>query len=128
MAYYNTGFQYQNPYQQQVMNQQQQLMAQQAQTQSSGLINVPNEAFAFNYPVAPGNSVMFKDESLPLVYVKTMGLSQFDQPTFEKYRLVKEDASAPQPVQDNVEYALKSDLEEIKAEINNLKDSITKGE
>lgn len=120
MAYFNTGFPYQNPYQQPMLNAQPQI-------QNSGMISAPNEAFAFNYPVAPGNSVTFKDESLPFVYVKTMGLSQFDSPAFEKYRLVKEDATVNQQPPASPEYALKSDLESLKTEIETFMKSMKEG-
>ena len=60
------------------------------QIQNGGFIPVASETDARNYPVAPGNSVTFKDDKLPYVYVKTMGFSQLDRPVFEKYRLVKE--------------------------------------
>ncbi len=117
MAYYNPGFQSANPYQQQLMNQAQQMMNPQPQIQNSGLIPAPNEAYALNYPVAPGNSVSFISEDKNYLFVKTMGLSQFDQPNFEKFRLVKEEdpAEAPQ------DYALKSDLEALRDDIEILK-------
>ena len=62
-------------------------------TQQSPFISVRNEMEARNYPVAYGNSVTFKDENAPFVYSKTMGFSQLDEPVFEKYRLIKEDAT-----------------------------------
>lgn len=66
---------------------------QQLQVQNGGWVSVPSEDVARNYPVAPGNSVSFKDENRPYVYVKTMGYSQLDRPVFEKFRLVKESDS-----------------------------------
>ena len=83
---------------------------------------------ARNYPVAPGNSVTFKDETSPYVYTKTQGFSQLDRPVFEKYRLVKEE-DAPD-VQPNVheQYALQSDLELIRKEIAELRKSMNEGE
>jgi hypothetical protein len=71
-----------------------QLPFQQQQTQQTGLISVRSELEARNYPIAPGNSVTFKDETAPYVYTKTMGFSQLDMPVFEKYRLVKEEEQA----------------------------------
>ena len=62
--------------------------------QSFGFTPVHGEDEARNYPVAPGNSVTLKDESSPFIYVKTMGFSPFDKPIFEKFRLVKEEATA----------------------------------
>ena len=68
-----------NPY----MYQQQPQMAQ------NGFVSVRNIEEAYNYPVAPGNSITFKDENSPFVYTKTKGFSPLEQPVFEKYRLVK---------------------------------------
>lgn len=86
------------------------------QQYQSGLISVRNEMEARNYAIAPGNSLMFKDENGPYVYVKSMGNSQFDQPVFEKFRLVKEEANVPQQVA-QPEYVLKSEFEELRNEI-----------
>lgn len=61
------------------------------QVQNSGLVSVRSIEEAMRYPVAPGNSVTFKDETAPYVYTKTMGFSQFDRPVFEKYRIIKEE-------------------------------------
>ena len=135
MAMYNSGYQYlpgpspaaMDPYRQQMLNNHLQQINMQPQIQNSGFILAPNEEYAFNYPVAPGNSVSFKDENKPYVYVKTMGLSQFDQPTFERYRLVKEEdpVATPQPAG---EYALKSDLDAIRADIETIKKSLHESE
>ena len=62
------------------------------QQNTNNLIAVRSEAEARNYPIAPGNSITFKDETAPFVYTKTMGASPLDQPRFDKYRLVKEEA------------------------------------
>lgn len=112
MAFYNpysnTGW---DPYQQ--YQQYQQTAAQAVQ---SGIIPVRSEAEARNYPVAPGNSIVFKDENAPYIYVKTKGFSQFDSPSFEKYRLQKED---PSPAQGDA-YAMKSELAILAAKINEM--------
>jgi hypothetical protein len=137
-----------NPYYQQMQNaammQQNQQMqpTQQAQAQQmqqptiqqSGFVLVPSEQEARNYPVAPGNSVTFKDENAPYCYVKTMGFNQLDRPTFERYRLVKEDgpvtAQNASTSADSVEwdkntaYALKSDLGAIWSEIDAIKEKL----
>jgi len=63
---------------------------QQAQSNQTSFIGVQNEQEARTYPVAPGNSITFRDESQPYIYTKAMGYSPLDRPTFEKYRLVKE--------------------------------------
>lgn len=82
-------YQYQTPYQQNY----QQGYQQAGQIQSGGLVSVRSVEEAFNYPVAPGNSITFKDETQPFVYTKTKGFSPLEQPVFEKYRLVKVDDS-----------------------------------
>ena len=115
-------------------NQQQQAQMQQPQIQNGGFIQVHDENEARNYPIAPGNSVTFKDENAPYVYTKTMGFSQLDRPIFEKYRLVKEEdiqAAQNQPISaansqqtNNIDYALKTDLTALQTEIDALKQRI----
>ena len=143
--YYNQP----NPYYQQMQNQammqqnqqmqnaqQQSQQMQQPAIQQSGFVLVQSEQEARAYPVAPGNSITFKDESQPYCYVKTMGFNQLDRPTFERYRLVKEDmpaeaaesATTAQTQQEKatVDYALKADLKAVWVEIEALKEKISK--
>lgn len=133
---------YQQMQQQQAMMQQNQQMQQAQQNQpvqqptiqQSGFVLVPSEQEARNYPVAPGNSVTFKDENAPYCYVKTMGFNQLDRPTFERYRLVKEDSPVTaQNVPTSADsaggskdtaYALKSDLAAIWSELDALKEKV----
>ena len=98
------------------------------QQSQSPFITVRSEAEARNYPVAYGNSVTFKDETSPYVYCKTM-FSQFDKPSFEKYRLVKEDTPEEEPKKecgcDNLKkqmLELQTDITSLWKEIDNLKD------
>lgn len=136
-----------NPYYQQMQNQammqqnqqmqnaqQQSQQMQQPTIQQSGFVLVPSEQEARNYPVAPGNSITFKDENAPYCYVKTMGFNQLDRPTFERYRLVKEDspvtaqnaptiANSAEGSKDTA-YALKSDLTAIWSELDALKEKV----
>lgn len=136
-----------NPYYQQMQNQammqqnqqmqnaqQQSQQMQQPTIQQSGFVLVPSEQEARNYPVAPGNSITFKDENAPYCYVKTMGFNQLDRPTFERYRLVKEDspvtaqnsptsADSAEGSKDTA-YALKSDLGAIWGEIDAIKEKL----
>ena len=103
--------------------------------QSGGFVLARDEAYARNYAVAPGVSIMFKDEQKPYVYEKRMGFSQFDVPTFVKYRLVREEEPAQesqnaptsgenQEAEKNTGYALAADLEALRGEIAQLKESI----
>ena len=55
---------------QQMQNaQQQSQQMQQPAIQQSGFVLVPSEQEARNYPVAPGNSITFKDENAPYCYL-----------------------------------------------------------
>lgn len=141
-SYYPGTYQmnyYGNPYQTQMVQQPPQTQPvqriAQPTIQQSGFVLVPSEQEARNYPVAPGNSVTFKDENAPYCYVKTMGFNQFDRPTFERYRLVKEDSVATAqnvPTSaDNAEgsnkdttQVLKSDLVAIWGEIYAIKEKL----
>lgn len=107
----------------------------QPQIQNGGFISVRSEQEARSYPIAPGNSVTFKDENMPYVYVKTMGFSQLDSPNFEKFRLVKEEevqaqqsTSGENRQTNNIDYALKADLVSLQGafatEIETLKKQI----
>lgn len=141
---YNPYQQYQPNFQQQMQNQpnyQQSQQPIQQQIQNGGFVSVHNENEARNYPIAPGNSVTFKDENAPYVYTKTQGFSQLDRPVFEKYRLVKEEEYQPQQVAQNapasaekteqasnIDYALKSDLRALWDEIEALKKQMPKSQ
>ena len=131
-----------NPYgyqqmKQQAQQNQAQAQAQQAQrpTVQQGFVLVQSEQEARSYPVAPGNSITFKDESGPFCYVKTMGFSQLDRPTFERYRLVKEEdaqepVSAPQSGEasgqgSGIAYALQSDVDKLWDELEAVKAKLT---
>lgn len=87
------------------------------QKPQTGFVVVGTEDEALKYPMAPGNSIMFKVESQPIVIEKTMGFSQLDSPVIAKYRLVKEDA--PEPTE-APEYALKEDIDSIREEIDKI--------
>lgn len=119
---YQMPVQYQTPFQQQQQQQQ--------QIQNGGFISVRNESEARSYPVAPGNSITFKDETAPYVYTKTMGFSQLDQPIFEKYKLVKEEdpnnvrATVVDEAIDNaIQKKLEGQIDQLWKEVNSLKES-----
>lgn len=110
--------------------QNQQFVPQVQQYTTPTIVSVRSEAEARNYPVGLGNSVIFKDENQPFIYSKAMGYSQLDRPTFEKYRLVKEEIAEIQPVEaqteNDKEYALKSDLEPILEQIKAIQEEMKK--
>lgn len=108
------------------------------QIQNGGFIPVPSEDVARNYPVAPGNSVTFKNENAPYVYTKTMGFSQLDRPIFEKYKLVREED--PEPTQEatpvpkcncgetieQLKQEFEGKIENLRGEVDALKEQLSK--
>lgn len=121
-------YQQQPPYQM-PMQQQQQV----PQIQNGGFVSVRNEAEARSYPVAPGNSITFKDETSPYVYTKTMGFSQLDRPIFEKYKLVKEEDSedtraiiADEVIDNSIQKKLEGQISQLWKEVNALKETTTR--
>ena len=113
--------QYYNPYVQQM----QQAPVMPIQNTSS-IVNVRSEDEARNYPIAPGVSMTFKNENAPYIYTKTMGLSQFDRPIFEKYRYEKEASYEPQnePLSaqpnENTINDLRAEIDDLKARLDAL--------
>jgi hypothetical protein len=101
---------------------------QSSQIQNGGFVVVKDITEAQNYPVAPGNSVTFKNENQPYIYTKTLGFSQLDQPIFETFRLVKEEqnfnADKKEHELEVVEYLSISQGEEIKSEMSKLKSEL----
>ena len=117
------------------MQQPQQNVQTSSQIQNGGFIIVKDINEAINYPVAPGNSVTFKNENQPYIYTKTLGFSQLDQPIFETFKLVKEEKQLQEePVAETgpgmtyltLEEAqiLKGEIDGLKAEVQFLKDLI----
>lgn len=131
MAYNNlfpTGYQqmyYPQQYQQPMQQMAQPVQQVQQQVQNGGVVNVQNEQEARDYLVANGTSVTFIDTNNKKIYIKTKGFSNFDNPTFEKYKLIKDEEETPaqQPV---TEYANKTDLEKVESEIEKIKEEINK--
>lgn len=97
----------------------------QQQIQNGGLVSVRSINEARNYPVAPGNSVTFKDENSPYIYTKTMGFSQLDRPIFEAFRLIKEDFTTETETKPT-DY--RQEIDELKMEIEKLKKMIMEEE
>ena len=126
---YNPNF----PYNQQPMNNQfqnQPMISRNYMTpQETIFIPVHSDLEVINHPVAPGNSVYFKHETEPKIYIKSMGLSQFDTPKVIKYRLEEEslvvnanttDNSAETKPKEQPKYVLFDDLKPTFDEIDRL--------
>ena len=92
----------------------------QVQQQSPTIISVRDEDEARCYPVAPGVSLTFKNETAPYIYTKTMGLNQFDRPVFEKYRYEREEAPAEMPIQHDSCAEIREAIETINARLDAL--------
>lgn len=108
---------------QQAMQQGQQAGQQAVQPQAGGFVRVQNENAARMYPVAPGSSVTFIDDNAPYCYVKTMGASQLETPTFVRYRLVREEDPPAQPVAVPA-YATRADIDALRNDMTLLKAQI----
>lgn len=116
---------------QQMPQMQQQMPPQYMQPQKEerfGIISVNGEKQARDWPLAPGSSLTFKDETGPYIYTKTMGLSQFDAPIFEKYRLIKEadlnDLQENQKIDTTAFDSLNKEAQETKETIGVLENEI----
>lgn len=116
MSYYPQLYPNYNQYANQIQQPQQSM-------RGNSLISVRSEEEARMYPVAPGNSVTFKDENTPYIYTKTMGFSQLDRPVFEKYKLIKEEVPEYSNTQ-QPQYALKNDLLNVVNKITELEEEI----
>ncbi len=119
--------------QQPVQPVQQPVQAPQPEIRQNGFIRVKDEAEVDAYPIAPGNSVTFIHETQPLVFVKTLGFSQFDHPVKEKYRLVKETPEEPnkpvsgadkESVSQTTEYAKAADVAKLARDVEALRVSL----
>ena len=113
-------------YQQQMqmpMAMQQQQQIRPAQNNNSSIIRVQNENEARCYPVEPGKSITFKDDNAPYIYTKTMDSSQLGEPSFEKFRLVKEDEADDEVKVAAPDYT--EDFEQIKEDIKFIKEKLS---
>lgn len=98
------------------------------QMRQTGFVRVRSRAEAESYPIAPGSSVTFVDETAPLVYVKTLGPSQFDRPTMETYKLERVEEPARAPETPAEPFALRSDVIALQQRVDELSALLTKRE
>ena len=91
--------------------------------QAGGIVHVQNEGVARNYPVAPGNSVTFINDTAPYCYIKTVGYMPTDPPDFRIYQRVDnmpaEASTAPSEARNSEGYNLATDT--LKGEIEALR-------
>lgn len=101
---------YNYPYNQPYMPQYQQPVA----NSQPFLTRVRDEQDVVNFPVAPGVTAFFIDETAQMIFSKTMDASQLDRPRIVKFKRVPEE-----PVKE-VAYATKEDLNALRAEFTDL--------
>lgn len=99
--------------------------------QNAGFISVKSRTEAEQWPLEPGASLTFKDESKPYqYYAKSRGMSQFDEPVFESYHLVKDDDNVntinlvEKPEAPGIEFVAKEELDKLCVKIDQLADQI----
>lgn len=106
----------------------------QPQMQNGGFISVRSQKEAWDYPIAPGNSITFIDENAMRCYIKSKGFSPFEQPKFDTYRLVKEEPpkqaenapenSVKEDETTDIKYDAKAEIDAITERIDALKDKV----
>ncbi len=87
--------------------------------QANTVVTLPSIEDAEKYPVAPGSGVVIKISNSPFICCKSMGFSQFEQPTLKWYKLLEEEPikkEQPQPQQ--------TDISELQSQINELRELI----
>lgn len=93
-----------------------QVPTQQQFTQNNNIISVRAKEEALYYPVAPGNSIIFRKEDGSSIYIKTMSYSTTEPPIFEEFcRVIQE------PKKENKPSSYSSEIDKIWEEINALK-------
>ena len=81
-----------------------------------------SEDEARNYPIALGNSMTFFNEREPYCYKKTMGFSPLDRPTFERYRIIKEETP---DIQENADSRTNTQESNKNAEMAKIKNDMS---
>lgn len=86
------------------------------QQNNNGITQVKAKEEALYYPIAPGNSLIFRKDDGSSIYIKTMSFSTVDPPIFEEYvRVIPEE----KPTNTNVKY--EEEITRLWNEINVLK-------
>ena len=97
-----------------------QLMSQQTSQQQNNVTQVRAKEEAQYYPVAPGNSMVFRKEDGSSVYIKTMGYSTVEPPIFEEYaRVITEQSQQEKSKYDNEISKLWGEINALKTKQNN---------
>ena len=89
-------------------------------------MSIRGNEIAVNYPIAPNNTIIFRDETAPYIYVKSMGSSPLERPTFDSYvredtisqEKTAEDTSVITKIQEDIRGII-DDIDGIKKRLNN---------
>lgn len=103
----------------------------QQQTPARSFVTVPSEMDVQNYPIAPGNCVLFQIESDPSKFIeKTMGFSSLDKPVMRRFKLVEDKAETKanpvdsEPADNTCTTITKAEYEELRHSYAVLKDEV----
>ena len=72
---------------------------------------------AYNWPIAPGNLLVFKDQDGMHFYTKSLGYSPYDKPIFEVYT---KEVQAQEQKPDSDFELLKKEIAEIKSKLSEI--------
>ena len=90
-----------------------------------GFMSVRGKDMVVNYPIAPGNTIIFKDETAPYVYIKSMGYSTLESPKLEIYKredpIVQQQSSQNTVIDNSINEKLQSDIDSLYDEIEDIK-------
>ena len=79
---------------------------------------VKDQSEAFNWPIAPGSLLVFKDQDNIHFYTKSLGYSPYDRPMFEVYT---REAQVQEPNHDSAIQELREAMSALQKQISELK-------
>jgi len=102
--------------------------------QDNVIIPIPSENDARSYLVAPGHSVIFKDENKPMVFYAKTVISQFEPAIFKIYDMVERTQETPVNAPENVKpmdlstFVTKDEFGALQKELQALKQALGEGD
>lgn len=99
--------------------------------QNGGFVQVRSFEEVRGWPIAPGNTVTFIDETRTHMYTKTAGYNQLEAPVITSYLIVREGDNNPaQSASDektgaDIPYALKDDVAALAGVVRDVNDTVT---
>lgn len=102
--------------------------------QDNVIVPIPSENDARSYLVAPGHSVIFKDENKPMVFYAKTVISQFEPAIFKIYDMVERIQETPVNAPENVKpmdlstFVTKDEFGALQKELQALKQALGEGD